>query len=71
MLFAQIEDSDDEVPELVEKAGEEKGEEGTGAGDKGSAVVVKQNRAEKKSRKVFPYSEPYLCIPCHYKFCNL
>ncbi len=50
MLFGQIEDSD-EVPELVEKE-----EEGTGAGENGNAVAIKQNRAEKKSRKVFPYS---------------
>ncbi len=51
MLFGQIEGSDDEVPELVEKEGGN--EEGAGAGDNNNAMVSKQNRAEKKSRKVF------------------
>ncbi len=52
MLFGQIEDSDDEIPELVEKEGGGN-EEGAGAGENNSTMVAKQNRAEKKSRKVF------------------
>eukprot|EP01084_Bolivina_argentea_P035320 65534_1 len=47
---AEIEDSDDEIPELVEKEGGGN-EEGAGAGENNSTMVAKQNRAEKKSRK--------------------
>ncbi len=70
MLFGQIEDSDDEVPELVENEGGGGGEEGAGAIENGSSVVIKQNRAEKKSRKVFPPSESYFHLT-HNRFRSL